>query len=451
MYLKTQKFLILGVSKSGAQAAKYLLGNDAAACYFYEEKSGEKIAAVKAELLSLGGMEAVKENIDAVLNTIDVVIISPGVPINHPVAVKAKSLGKRIVGELEFGYLQFTPTFVAVTGTNGKTTTVSLITSVFNEAGINCEAVGNIGVPLTSKVATAQAEKEKPTFVTEVSSFQLESVSAFYPHVSCVLNIAPDHLERHYNMENYIFLKKRIFANQKESEICVLNYDDETVKSFYPDVKAKVVWVSCAEEVDGAYLKDGTLYYKGEPVMQAQEIPIGGEHNIYNALFAVAVSRIMGISAEVIARAIKGFKGVPFRNQLVAEKNGVRFINDSKSTNTASAITAIAAAKVPTVLILGGSEKGEDYGKLFERIKNSAVKHTVLTGSSRRNMLAAADSAGYFDVTVCADFDYAVKVAAMMAKPNEEVLLSPACASFDVFSGFEERGERFNKIVGELR
>ncbi len=450
MYLKTQKFLILGVSKSGAQAAKYLLGNGAAACYFYEEKSSEKIAAVKAELFSLGGIEAAKENIDAVLNNIDVVIISPGVPINHPVSVKAKSLGKRIIGELEFGYLQFIPTFIAVTGTNGKTTTVSLITAILNEAGLNGEAVGNIGVPLTAKV-NGEKYDETPTFVAEVSSFQLESVSAFCPHVSCVLNIAPDHLERHYSMENYIFLKKRIFANQKESEFCALNYDDETVKSFYPDVKAKVIWVSCAEEVDGAYLKDGALCYKGEPVMRASEIPIDGEHNIYNALFAVAVGRIMGISAEVIARAIREFKGVPFRNQLVAEKNGVKFVNDSKSTNTASAITAIAAAKVPTVLILGGSEKGEDYGKLFERIKNSAVKHTVLTGSSRRNMLAAADSAGYFDVTVCSDFDFAVRVAAMMAKPNEEVLLSPACASFDVFSGFEERGERFNKIIGELK
>lgn len=447
MYVKKRKYLILGVSKSGISAAKYLLERNAD-CFYYEEMSGEKIAAAKRELNALGGIETTAENVSAVLAETDVVVISPGVPINHPVAVKAKSLGKRIIGELELGYESFTPTFVGVTGTNGKTTTVSLINAMLKEAGEQSKLVGNIGVPLTSELAGAG---EDTVFVAEVSSFQLESVSEFHPYISCILNISPDHLERHYSMENYIFLKKRIFANQKESDYCVLNYDDETVRSFYPDIKAKVVWVSCEEEVDGAYLKDGALCFKGEKITEAANIPLVGAHNIYNALFAAAVSRLLGADAAAIAKAIKEFKGVPYRTQLVAEINGVKFINDSKSTNTASAITAIAAAKIPTVLILGGSEKGETYDKLFECIKNSAVKHVVLTGVSRRNMLTAADKAEYHDITVCADFDYAVKIAAMMANSGEQVLLSPACASFDAFSNFEERGERFNEIAGELR
>nr|MBO4518281.1 UDP-N-acetylmuramoyl-L-alanine--D-glutamate ligase [Clostridia bacterium] len=446
MFVKNQKFLVLGVSKSGYQAAKYLLDKHAV-CYFYEEMSSEKIAAAKAELSALGATEALKEGIDAVLNDIDAVIISPGVPINHPVAVKAKSMGKRILGELEFAYEQFSPTFIAITGTNGKTTTVSLVSDILNQSGIAAKTVGNIGVPLTQEI---DGGDKNSVFITEVSSFQLESVSAFCPHISCVLNISPDHLERHYTMENYVFLKKRVFANQKETEYCVLNYDDETVRSFYTAVKAKALWVSLRGEVDGAYLSDGVLYFKGEMVMSADEVPVSGEHNLYNALFAIAVSRLLGVSAEDIARAIKGFRGVPYRNQLVLEKNGVKFVNDSKSTNTASAITAIRAARIPTVLILGGSEKGETYDGLFECIKNSSVKHTVITGKSRRNMLAAADRAGYTDITVCTEFDTAVKIAVMMAESGEQVLLSPACASFDEFSSYIERGERFNKIAGEL-
>ena len=296
MYLKNQKFLILGVSKSGMAAAKYLLERNAV-CRFYEEMSSDRITAAIKELVALGGEETTKENVDGILSDTDVLVISPGVPINHPIAVKAKSHGKRILGEFEFGYESLTPPFIAVTGTNGKTTTVSLINAVLCESGINGKLVGNMGVPLTSEVNGCEKDV---VFVAEVSSFQLESVSEFCPHISCVLNVSPDHLERHYSMENYIFLKKRIFQNQKESEYCVLNFDDGTVKSFYPDVKAKVVWVSLSQEVDGAYFKDGALYFRGEKIINACEIPIAGEHNVYNALFAIAVSRLMGVDIVVL-------------------------------------------------------------------------------------------------------------------------------------------------------
>ena len=446
MDFKRQTFLILGVSKSGYESGKFLLKNGAK-CYIYEEKTSEKIEKAKSELIKLGAIETAKEGIDDALDGADVVIISPGVPINHEIAVKSKAAGKRLIGELELGYESFTPLIVGVTGTNGKTTTVSLLNCILNESGIKSELAGNVGVPLVSKRETADGET---VFVTEVSSFQLESVADFRPHIACVLNISPDHLERHYNMENYIFLKKRLLSNQRESEYSVLNYDDAVVRGFYTETKAKVKWVSVREEVDGAYLKDGELYYGKEPIISEKELPIKGEHNVYNTLFAIACAKLLKAETDKIRKAITEFKGVPYRLETVAEKSGIKFVNDSKSTNTAATITAIKSTVIPTVLILGGSEKGEKYDRLFAEIKNSAVKHAVLTGASRRNMLSAADESGFSDITVCEDFDVAVKIARLIAKDGEEVLLSPACASFDKFSGYEERGERFNKIVEGL-
>ena len=306
--------------------------------------------------------------------------------------------------------------------------------------------MGNVGIPFTEK-----ADCGKDTvFVAEISSFQLESVSSFTPHISCLLNISPDHLERHYSMENYIFLKKRIFMNQRESEYAILNFDDATVKGFFAEIRAKVIWVSVKEKVDGAYFLDGELRYREEKIMDAEDLSLGGEHNVYNSLFAIAAAKLMGADNESIVNALKNFKGVPFRMQTVDVKSGVTYVNDSKSTNTASAITAIKSVKTPKVLILGGSEKGETYDKLFETVRESDVKQVVLTGKSGRNMLASADRAGVENVTLVPDFDTAVKVAAMLAEEGDTVLLSPACASFDRFSGFIERGNRFNEIVETL-
>lgn len=446
MYAKKQRFLIIGISKSGFQATKYLL-SVGADCGFYEEIENSKTITAKKELIELGAKEITANEVENAIKVYDALIISPGVPINHPVAVKARALNKRIIGELELGYELFSPVFIAITGTNGKTTTATLLQAILKASDINSELVGNIGVPLTSKVKDAD---KNTVFVTEVSSFQLESVSAFKPHIACILNITPDHLERHYNMENYIFLKKRIFANQRQTEYAILNFDDETVKSFYTEIKANIVWVSTKEKVDGAYTIDGGFYFKNERVAEERDCSLSGEHNKYNILFAISSAKLMGVNNEVIAKALKEFKGVPFRMETVAEIDGVKFINDSKSTNTASAITAIKSSMRPTVLILGGSEKGEKYDELFETIKNSTVKHVVLTGAARRNMLTAADEKGFTNLTVCEDFDIAVKIAAMMADSGEEVLLSPACASFDKFSGYEERGKRFNDLVGEL-
>ena len=443
MYVKNQNFFVLGVSKSGFAAASHIL-KSGGRCRFYEELQSEKIDRATKELESLGGTRVTEETLDDALKDSDVMVISPGVPINHAAAVKAKAMGKRIIGEAEYAFEAISPVIVGVTGTNGKTTTVSMIKAILDAAGVKSELVGNVGVPVSATISSAEKGE---IFVTELSSFQLESVSELKPHVSCVLNVAPDHLERHYTMENYVFLKKRIFKNQKESEYAVLNYDDAVVRGFFPEIKAKVAWVSVEQKTDGAYALDGRLFYKEEQIVRADELPFSGMHNVYDALFAIATAKLLGIDGAVIAEALRTFRGVPHRVELVAEIDGVRYYDDSKATNTASAVSAVRTMTRPTVLILGGSEKGEKYDALFSEIKNSLVVHTVITGASRFNMSEAAVKAGVPRFTVTENFASAVEVAAAVAGDGENVLLSPACASFDEFGNFEERGDAFKKIV----
>ncbi len=447
MYLKTQKFFILGISKSGYAVTKYAL-EKGAECYIYEELKNAKIDESISQLINLGAKYVLRENFEQVLNFIDVLVISPGVPINHSVAVCAKKLGKRIIGEMEFAVLQFVPPIIAVTGTNGKTTTVSLIESIFNEVKeLNVKAVGNIGVPLSAVLDDVNREC---VCVAEISSFQLESVNSFCPHIACVLNISPDHLERHYTMENYIFLKKRILKNQRESEYTVLNYDDLIVRGFAEQTKGKVVWVSLKEKVEGVYRTNGKIFFFGEFVIEENELKLRGEHNLYDSMFAIASAKLMGVETEIIADALKSFKGVRHRVEYVCEKDGVNFYNDSKATNTASTLSAIKMMEKPTVLILGGSDKGEDYFELFECLKNSNIKHVVLTGDTRFKMLEHAGKVSFTNLTVTNDFFSAVKIAKILSEEGENVLLSPACASFDKFSNYEERGFAFIKAVEEL-
>ncbi len=441
--LKTQKYLVLGLSKSGNAVARYLLTRGAT-CFLFEEIKNEKTDSVIRELIELGGVFVTATEVEKILIDVDLVIISPGVPINHNVSVLAKKMGKRIIGELEFGYELFTPPIVAVTGTNGKTTTISIMDHIFNESNVSHKVAGNIGTPLT---AIKEETTSNDVILAEVSSFQLESVHFFRPQISCILNLMPDHLERHYTMENYVFLKKRIFKNQTSSDFVILNYDDDRVKTFAQEAKSKIIWVSIKEKISGAYSYQGKLYYNDEYIIDENELAVTGEHNVYNSLFAIAVSKILDVKTENISSALKSFKGVKHRIELVCEKNGVKYYNDSKATNTSSTISAIKSMKNPTVLVLGGSEKGERYDKLFEEIKQGYIKHVVLTGASRINMFESATKLGYYDVTITGEFYNAIKIAKTLADIGDNVLLSPACASFDKFSSFEERGEEFRKIV----
>ena len=443
MRFDKKTFLILGVSKSGTAVAKYLLKNNAT-CWIYEELKNYKIDNNVSQLTSLGAVRISTEITDQELEKVDLCIISPGVPINHNLAIRIKKLHKNIIGELEFAYQLSSPIIVGVTGTNGKTTTVSIIDQIIENANRKHKLLGNIGTPFTCEIDDLDSQT---VCVTEVSSFQLEGVNRFKPNIACVLNITPDHLERHYTMDNYVYLKKRILLNQSALDYAVLNYDEQIVRAFSQSTLAKVIFVSTKERVEGAYVLNGQIYYLDELILDVKDIPLVGEHNLYNCLFSIVVGKLLGISTSNIVNGIINFKGVKHRIQLVEEKNGIKYYNDSKSTNTSSTISAISSINFPIVLILGGSEKGEDYDKLFTKIKESPVKHVILTGASRYNMLNSAGKVGVKNITVTYDFINAFKIANMFAESGDVVLLSPACASFDCFNNYEERGDLFIKLV----
>ena len=441
MYLRNQKFLVFGISKSGYSAAKFLL-SEKAECYIYEEKTNKETE----ELCKLGAKKVLKENVLSTLDIIDVLLVSPGIPINHLLCVKAKEKGKRIIGEFELGSLFIKNPFIAITGTNGKTTTAYLLENILSKT-FRTRLAGNMGIPVTSIINDVGKED---LIISEISSFQLETINAFMPHIACVLNITPDHLERHYTMDNYVFLKKKLLKNLRESEYAVLNYDDETVKSFADNSRFKTVWFSLKEKVDGAYLSENKLYWFDDYVIDVNDVKLKGLHNVQNALACIAVAGTLKVPLDVIKEGLSDFKGVKHRLEFVRTVDGVDFFNDSKGTNTASSISALKTMKKPTALILGGREKGENYDILFEEIKKSSVTAVVIIGEAKVNMVKAALKAKYYNITVADTFENAVKTAYLLAKPVGNVLLSPACASFDMFENYEIRGERFCEIVNGL-
>ena len=443
MFLKKDKFLIVGISKSGIGAAELLLSKGAK-CYIYDDGSTPSVIKAQKDLAEKGAVVVSKDELGDAIDTVDVVVLSPGVAIDHEIPVKAKRNGKRIIGELELASMFCKAPIVAVTGTNGKTTTCSMIDCILKSCGMESVLCGNIGTPLSSVLNELTDDS---IVVAEVSSFQLETVSRFTPHIAIVTNITPDHLSRHYNMENYIFIKSRIMQCQRESEYAVLNYDDPTVRKMSEKCKAKIVYFSTKSEVDGAYVSNGKIFYKGKYVMDTSAVQLSGEHNLENALSAICACEILGLGEEEISQHISEFKGVKHRIQFIKEFDGVDYYNDSKATNADATVKAIDAMKKPTVLILGGKDKGLNYEGLFEKIKKSCVRHVVLTGESRYRLMESASDCEYYSVSMTEDFETAIDLAKMIANKGDAVLFSPACSSFDRFSDFEERGDNFISIV----
>lgn len=446
MYLNKTVFLVVGISRSGVSATEFLL-SEGANCYICDELDSDSVKASIARLKLLGAKPVSAEEAIEIIEEIDVVVMSPGVPIDNRIPLSAKRVGKRIIGEMELGYLFSSSPIVAVTGTNGKTTTCSLIGGVLERAGISRQLVGNMGVPFTSKIKELNTST---VAVTEVSSFQLETLFAFTPHVAVVTNISEDHLSRHYNMQNYVFLKSKILHNLKESEYAVLNYDDYVVRGFSEKTKGKIVYFSAKEVVDGAYLDGDTIYYKGNAVMDARLIRLKGEHNLYNVLACVAVCKILGISDNDVAEGIIEFKGIRHRVEFVRSVGGVDFYNDSKATNVDSTLKAIDSMSKPTVLLLGGRDKGQNFDGLFKACKDEKIVKVILFGESRYKLLKSAERAELNCYCLATNVCSAVKLAYAEAVEGQNVLLSPACSSFDEFAGFEERGIMFTEIVNGL-
>ena len=446
MYFKGQKFFVAGMSVSGESSARFLLERGADV-YIYDNVVSDKVREVMADLASLGARIVTADACDLAADACDILVLSPGIPIDNALPVNFRKRGKAIIGEEELAAMFLRATSIAVTGTNGKTTTVTMLNEVLKATGANSVACGNNGNPLVKEV-------EDLTFndyaVIEISSFQLEPLSSLRPHIAVITNVTEDHLNRHYNMDNYVFLKSKIIRNLRESEFAVLNYDDPIVRGFTKNTKAQVLYFSMNTKVNGAYFENGSVYFNGEKYFDVTELSLNGLHNVYNALACVAAAGILGLDKKTVAQAVCAFKGVKHRIQVVREVNGVTYIDDSKGTNVDAALKAAQSMTKPTVILLGGKDKGDDYVPLFEGLSSSPVIHAVIYGENRFKMLSAAIKTGFVGFSLCSEFSAAVMLAQFIAKPDQNVLLSPASSSFDSFLNYEERGDAFKEIVDEI-
>ncbi|MBQ7948602.1 MAG: UDP-N-acetylmuramoyl-L-alanine--D-glutamate ligase [Clostridia bacterium] len=442
MYLKRQVFLVLGLSKSGRAATEFLL-SEKAVTYIYDDISSDRVEQTATALVDLGARRVQKEDLPRMTEICDALVLSPGIPIDHPIAVAFKRNHRAVIGETELAARYMRCPMIAVTGTNGKTTTVSMLAQTLERGGLSAKACGNIGSPMIDYCTLS----DNAVAVAEISSFQLETIQSIRPHIAMILNITEDHLNRHYNMENYVFLKGKLLKNCTETEYAVLNYDDPIVRGFAEKTKANVLYFSVKERVSGAYYEEGNLYFGKEKILSASDLPIGGLHNVQNALAVIVAAKIMGIKNVDIVAALTDFKGIKHRVETVDTINGITFIDDSKGTNVDATLKAVEAMKADTVLLLGGKNKGYDYGKLFSFLPKTKVVHAVLYGENRFALLKAAREYNFEKITVCDGFDFAVQVAALKATSGQTVLLSPASASFDQFANYEERGDKFVEIV----
>jgi UDP-N-acetylmuramoylalanine--D-glutamate ligase len=386
----------------------------------------------------------------ALLDGARTVVKSPGVPREAAVIAAALERGIEVVGELELAWRAVPNRFVAVTGTNGKTTTVELLGHLYRTAGEPVAVAGNVGTPLSALAGEVDPDA---TIVCECSSFQLEDSVAFAPECAVFLNLAPDHLDRHPDLDSYLAAKLRIFANQGNDDLAVYNDDDPALAGAdLGGCARRVAFCHGAGPDCEVSFSEGAIFYDGEPLLAGRELGLFGEHNVANAMAAAAAALSMGLDRDAVRAGLRSFAGVPHRLEQVAEVGGVRFVNDSKATNVASALVGLNAFEGGVHAILGGSEKGEEFAPLAGPIRERCAACYLVGASADR---LAAELAPVVEAGVelhrCADLEGAVRRAAAAARPGEVVLLSPACASFDAFANFEQRGECFRRIVEELR
>ena len=437
-------FLVVGLARSGRAVARLLAGR------------GETVRGVDtghpegAEGLRGLGVEVFLDTDGlAQLEGTRTVVKSPGVPREEPVIAAALERGVEVVGELELGWRALPNRFLAVTGTNGKTTTVELLGHLYRGAGEPVAVAGNVGTALSELVGEVDPEA---TVVCECSSFQLEDTSYFAPECAVILNLAPDHLDRHAGLASYRNAKLRIFANQGNDDVAVYNSDDPELRDTDLGGCARRIAFCVGADPDcEVALAEGTVFYDGEPLIGTSDLGLFGEHNVANAMAAAAAALSMGLDREAVVEGLRSFKGVPHRLETVAERGGVRFVNDSKATNVAAATVGIRAFEGGVQAILGGSEKDEEFAPLIAPVRERCSACYLIGATAERLAaeLAPVAAAG-IELHRCADLEDAVRQAAAAATPGDTVLLSPACASFDAFDNYEARGERFREIVAGL-
>ncbi len=451
MELKGKKVLVVGLGKSGLAAALFLR-HKGAQVTVSDVRSAEALANDIPALLEEGIMVEAGGHGLLTFRRQDLIVVSPGVPLDTTELVQVRNFGLPVIGELELAGRFLKGNVVAITGSNGKTTTTALLGEILKEGGLPTLVGGNIGVPV---VALINESTDGSWSVLEVSSFQLESTVEFHPKIAVILNITPDHLDRHGSFENYARAKERIFAAQDENDFAVLNADNERAAEAARSSKARVCWFSIEHAVaQGAWLEGGFVVYRQareaavEQIMPLTGIPLKGAHNVENVLAAVVAARLAGVTAEAIRRAVERFQAVEHRLEYVATVNGVEYYNDSKATNVDATAKAIAAFCSGVHLILGGKDKGSDY-TLLSPLLRERVSAVYTIGSAAAKI--ESHLRGVVSIHSCETLEKAVSAAASAARPGEVVLLAPACSSFDQFENYEQRGRVFKELVSERR
>jgi UDP-N-acetylmuramoylalanine--D-glutamate ligase len=449
-----KKVLVAGTGKSGICAAELLLRNGNSVILFDENVKLDKQTVME----KLAGTCVSKPDIvlgeltDDILEECSMMVISPGIPTDAPFVLRCREAKLPVWSEIELAYHYEKGSVAAITGTNGKTTTTTLVGEIMKACVTETYVVGNIGIPYTS---VSDKTSEKSVSVAEISSFQLETIIDFRPHVSAILNVTPDHLDRHHTFENYAKCKADITKNQTEEDFAVLNLDDpETVKlaSYIP---AHIVYFTHNKSLDeGIFVQDENIVIAGngeiKTVMPLSDMKLLGEHNLENYLAAVGISYYMGAPIDTIRRVCSEFKGVAHRIEYVRTVNGVEYYNDSKGTNPDAAIKGIKAMKTTTFLIGGGYDKHSEYDEWIEAF-DAKVKYLVLIGQTAEKIALCAKNHGFNSIVILESLEEAVDFCYKNAKPGDAVLLSPACASWGMFDNYEQRGDIFKELVRTLK
>jgi UDP-N-acetylmuramoylalanine--D-glutamate ligase len=445
--LEGKRVLVVGLARTGLVTSLFSAGYGATVTATDQKPEGE-LAETAARLRGAGvKLEFGNPSLTTFLEQ-DLIVVSPGVPANLPPLEKARAAGVPVWSELELAWRFLRGKLVGITGSNGKTTTTSLVAHILKAAGIHTLVGGNIGVPL---LALVESSTDASVTAAEISSFQLETIAEFRPEIGVLLNLTPDHLDRHVSFEDYAAAKMRIFENQLDRDAAVLNADDPEVTRRMP-TGPHIYWFSRQKRVaSGAFLRDGQIFFRTEgaeiPLVRCDEIALRGEHNVENVLAACAAAYLAGAEPAAIANGVKTFRGVEHRLEFVAEIGGVAFYNDSKATNVDASLKAIESFPGPLLVILGGKDKGAPYTALREPLHQRG-RLAILIGAAAEKI--ASELTGAVPLQHAGTLERAVEIAAEAAKTGDTVLLAPACSSFDQFENYEHRGRVFKELVARL-
>lgn len=445
-----KRVLVLGLGRSGAAACR-LLKAKGSIVIGYDQKKEVELSKETISLRDEGIRLELGSQLEGMAREADILVVSPGVPLHLPIFMEAKEGSIPVISEIELAYqfIEDSNPIVAVTGTNGKTTTTTLIGAILKEAGGKVEVGGNIGRPLTE---VANSLEKGTTVVAEISSFQLETILDFRPKISIILNLSPDHLDRHPTTKDYLEAKAKIFLNQRENDFCILNKDDPIIYRLGEKPRARVIFFSQQELKEGIFLKEeriiSRIFNQEEELFDIKRLRLMGSHNLENVLAAAASVVLLGVERKAIKKTLEEFNGLAHRTELACNIGQVKFINDSKATNVGATLRALETVAGPIILIAGGQDKGSSLSPL-KRVIEERVKALILIGEAKDRFRREFE--GISDIYLSEGLEEAVYKAYSLSRAKDTVLFSPACASFDMFRDYQERGETFKKIVRELK